>query len=126
MTGARTRSRDDVTINDPSIRVVKQAQGAPYQVLDCVQGPGAPKVHRLILVTNVIGRSDDADIVIDSVDLSRRHAQVDHQNGQWSVRDLDSRNGVFLNGVKIHSAVLQDGDTVQLGSVVFVFREVKG
>ena len=37
--------------------------------------------------------------------------------------DLDSRNGVYLNGVKIHSAVLHGGDNLQLGSVVLVFHE---
>src|SRR5690348_6495180 len=126
MSGGRTTSRDDITINDARIEVVKQAQGAPHHELHCVQGPGSPKTYRLILVNNVIGRSDEAEIIIDSVDLSRKHALVQHANGSWSVRDLDSRNGVFLNGVKIHSAVLQDGDTVQLGSVVFLFREVKG
>jgi pSer/pThr/pTyr-binding forkhead associated (FHA) protein len=46
------------------------------------------------------------------------------RNGpQFSCTDLDSANGVLLNGIKAHSAVLHEGDTLQIGDVVFVFRE---
>jgi pSer/pThr/pTyr-binding forkhead associated (FHA) protein len=37
--------------------------------------------------------------------------------------DNDSENGVFLNGVKIHSAVLRDGDVIQMADNVFVYHE---
>jgi pSer/pThr/pTyr-binding forkhead associated (FHA) protein len=37
--------------------------------------------------------------------------------------DNDSRNGVFLNGVKVHSAVLRDGDVIQVADSVFVYHE---
>jgi pSer/pThr/pTyr-binding forkhead associated (FHA) protein len=46
--------------------------------------------------------------------------------GQFTLVDLESRNGVYLNGVKVHSALLHDGDNIQLGTVVFVFHEGRG
>jgi pSer/pThr/pTyr-binding forkhead associated (FHA) protein len=74
----------------------------------------------------VLGRGKGIDIAIDATDLSRRHIMmVCAPNGQVTLRDLESRNGVFLNGVKVHAAVLHDGDSIQLGSLVFVFHEAR-
>jgi pSer/pThr/pTyr-binding forkhead associated (FHA) protein len=40
-----------------------------------------------------------------------------------TVTDLNSSNGMYLNGVKAHSAVLHEGDQIQIGNVVFIFHE---
>jgi len=93
-------------------------------VLEMVQGPGAPRNYELYRAEMVIGRTIDADVSIISTDLSRRHVLLKRAaSGQFLVNDLESRNGVYVNGVKIHSAVLHDGDSIQLGSLLFVFHE---
>ena len=93
-------------------------------VLEMVQGPDAPRNYELYRAEMVIGRTIDADVSIISTDLSRRHVLLKRAaSGQFSVYDLESRNGVYVNGVKIHSAVLHDGDSIQLGSLLFVFHE---
>jgi pSer/pThr/pTyr-binding forkhead associated (FHA) protein len=91
--------------------------------LEMVEGPGAPRRFQLRSPAAVIGRSEQSDIQVDSEGLSRRHLLVTRNGGEFIVEDLDSRNGVFLNGVKIHSATLRDMDTLQLGPVVFVYHE---
>jgi FHA domain len=94
--------------------------------LEMIQGPGAPRHHDLFRAESVIGRAIDVDIAINSTDLSRRHVMLKRAlSGQVTLTDLDSRNGVFLNGVKIHSAVLHDGDSIQLGTIVFIFHEAR-
>jgi pSer/pThr/pTyr-binding forkhead associated (FHA) protein len=45
------------------------------------------------------------------------------QGPELQLADLDSANGVYVNGVKTHSAVLHEGDTIQIGDVVFVLHE---
>ena len=45
------------------------------------------------------------------------------QPGVALIHDFESRNGVFLNGIKVHSAILRDGDILQLADVVFDFYE---
>ncbi len=70
-----------------------------------------------------IGRSTSADITIDASDLSRQHAELTREQGTFAVKDLDSTNGVFLNGTRIHAAQLYHGDLLQLGGMVFEFRE---
>ncbi len=93
-------------------------------VLKMVIGPGAPRSYELFKSELVVGRDMDSEVHINSTDLSRRHVLIKRApSGQHSIQDLDSRNGVFVNGVKIHSAVLHDGDQIQLGSLQFVYYE---
>lgn len=91
--------------------------------LQLVQGPGSPRTYTLTREEVVLGRSSEADIQVDSTDLSRKHLALRREHSQYTVFDLGSRNGVYLNGVRIHSAVLYEGDNLQLGSVVLVFHE---
>jgi pSer/pThr/pTyr-binding forkhead associated (FHA) protein len=90
-------------------------------VLEQIRGPGAPQRHRLAEDRIVIGRIA-GEILIPSAELSRSHLLVERAGSEYRCTDLDSRNGVHLNGLRIHSAVLRDGDRVQLGDVVFVFH----
>lgn len=88
-----------------------------------LEGPGAPKRITLDKPEMVIGRDEKADITLPSANVSRRHARIRCRQHEVSVCDFDSRNGVFLNGIKVHSAVLRDGDVIQVADVVFEFYE---
>ena len=44
-------------------------------------------------------------------------------DGEYTLEDLESRNGIYLNGVAVHAAVLRDGDEVQLGDFIFAYQE---
>lgn len=91
--------------------------------LELVRGPDAPRTLALGPAETVVGRSHQANICIESSLLSRRHISIKRHGPEFRLSDLDSANGVFLNGVRVHSAGLRDGDTIQIGDVVFVFRE---
>lgn len=91
--------------------------------LEQVKGPGAPRDFVLDKNEVVVGRSDDADISIDSPLISRRHAVFRKGGGLVRCEDLDSANGMYLNGTKAHGADLFEGDTLQMGDVVLVFHE---
>src|ERR671922_2438574 len=65
----------------------------------------------------VLGRSREADIVIEDPNVSRRHAEVRPSGGSWIVRDLGSTNGVKVNGRRIQGPQsLKPGDTIELGT----------
>lgn len=74
----------------------------------------------------VIGRGNEADLKIDDPGISRRHAQIKiHQSGAETtvtVVDLDSTNGVVLNGHRVATAVVADGSEVRLGNTVIIIR----
>jgi len=65
----------------------------------------------------VLGRSREADIVLDDANVSRRHAEVRPSGGSWIVRDLGSTNGVKVNGRRIQGPQsLKPGDVLELGT----------
>jgi hypothetical protein len=70
-----------------------------------------------------IGRSRDCDIVLDDVAVSRRHAEIRPGADGWTVADLDSTNGLMVNGRGVRNEqILQPGDRIELGSTAIVFE----
>jgi hypothetical protein len=70
-----------------------------------------------------IGRSRDCDIVLDDSGASRKHAEIRPHAEGWALRDLDSTNGVRVNGRAIRGAQpLRQGDHVEIGSTAIVFE----
>ena len=64
----------------------------------------------------IIGRSNEADLTLGDAGASRKHAVIEENEGRVSVRDLDSLNGIFVNDHFTKEFVLQDGDTITIGS----------
>lgn len=92
-------------------------------VLELSKGKGCPPKVELKGERLVIGRAENVDIVVDSEEVSRQHARFVRIDDEYQVEDLESRNGVYLNGLKVHLAVLREGDELQFGDLVFVYRE---
>jgi pSer/pThr/pTyr-binding forkhead associated (FHA) protein len=72
---------------------------------------------------HTVGRSQDADIIIDDPYASDFHARVSAENGQTRVEDLGSTNGTYVNGRRITAPTgLVKGDTVQIGKTMLEVR----
>jgi pSer/pThr/pTyr-binding forkhead associated (FHA) protein len=71
-----------------------------------------------------LGRSPSADIVLDHVTVSRRHAVLSAEEGGTVLLDDRSRNGVEVNGERVGRALLRNGDVIHLGEVVMRYVEV--
>lgn len=77
----------------------------------------------LIAGANDIGRDRDAAISLDAAESSRRHARIVVDGASAFLEDLNSKNGTLLNERLVSgSTPLADGDTIRIGSVVFVFH----
>jgi hypothetical protein len=71
----------------------------------------------------VLGRSSDADILIDDTGVSRRHLEIRTGQGAAQAIDLGSTNGSYVNGHKIvGSSELTDGSTITMGRTKIIFR----
>ena len=70
-----------------------------------------------------IGRSPEADVFLDDVTVSRRHAVLSRQGVGFSIEDLGSLNGTFVNRRRVDSQRLEDGDEVQIGKYKLTFLE---
>lgn len=76
---------------------------------------GKPGFEIALTGPTVIGRSDDADLRLGSRLVSRRHAAiVPTMSGRYAISDLDSTNGVLVNGKFVKRTVLKDGDVLDL------------
>jgi pSer/pThr/pTyr-binding forkhead associated (FHA) protein len=71
----------------------------------------------------LIGRSPECQIFLDDVTVSRRHAELERNGDTFSIRDLGSLNGTYVNRRRIESAVLQDDDEVQIGKYRLTFLQ---
>ena len=114
--------KSDPTIS-VNIVVARRERDARPHYIEQTSGEGAPRRFVLTGQETVIGRGEEAGISISSPKASRQHAILSRHGLDDIIRDNESRNGIFLNGVKVHAAVLREGDVVQIADCVFVFRE---
>ncbi|MBL8940705.1 MAG: FHA domain-containing protein [Archangium sp.] len=72
---------------------------------------------------NGIGRNDDCSVAVKSPTMSRRHGELNFENGRWMLSDLGSASGTWVDGKQIKpSCELHDGQTFRMGNVDFVLR----
>ena len=62
-----------------------------------------------------VGRDDDCEVVIDDAHVSRKHVAVSFHDGRWSFQDLQSSNGVFVNGRRVAEAPIEGAVSLRLG-----------
>jgi pSer/pThr/pTyr-binding forkhead associated (FHA) protein len=121
-----TARHDTLPALDQSVRrqVVGPEDPAPGRYL-VVQEGDVERLVRLDAEVTRIGRGFSADLRLDDMTVSRRHAIVAALGG-GRVRILDDRsvNGTFVNGRSVLEAELADGDVITLGSVIMGYREV--
>lgn len=89
-----------------------------------VREPGK-RPHALFLRGShtFIGRAGDADLVLPSIAVSRRHACVQLEGGHYHVQDLDSRNGLTVNGDRGKRRALEHGDVIRIGRYQLTFLD---
>ncbi len=73
-----------------------------------------------------IGRTDENTLVLADEGVSRQHAAIEYQGGDFYIVDLDSQNGVFLNNEKVEKAKLKYWDEIQIHNYVIKFMSKPG
>ena len=85
------------------------------------RGPNAGARFLLDHDVTTSGRHPDSDIFLDDVTVSRRHAELLREGNAFSIRDLGSLNGTYVNRRRIESTVLENDDEVQIGKYRLTF-----
>lgn len=98
--GSSTQMRQ-ITVTGPSLLVTK--------------GPNEGEAFTLNLSKMSIGRDPDNDIFLDDVTVSRKHATISFENGQYFLADDGSLNGTYVNQERIDSSMIKRGDEIQIG-----------
>jgi hypothetical protein len=108
-----------LTLPMPVPAAAPTAPSASLAFLGGEVGAGPIRVDRLPFT---LGRGLENDLVIEDRRVSRYHAQLRDVQGRLSVVDLESTNGTFVNGERVHECVLRDGDRLSLGGLEAVLR----
>jgi hypothetical protein len=85
------------------------------------RGPNAGARFLLDHDVTTSGRHPDSDIFLDDVTVSRRHAEFHRGQSGFTVRDVGSLNGTYVNRERVESATLSNSDEVQIGKFRLVF-----
>lgn len=85
------------------------------------RGPNVGSTFVLDRPVMAAGRHPASDIFLDDITVSRRHAEFRSENGEFRVVDQGSLNGTYHNREAVDSAVLADGDVIQVGKFRLVF-----
>ncbi|MBN2340540.1 MAG: FHA domain-containing protein [Deltaproteobacteria bacterium] len=91
----------------------------PYARLVMVEGPHLGQELALEEELYIVGRGDRANMYIDDPSISRAHARLEGADDHWVVSDLDSSNGLYINGNKRDDYLLRAGDIVEFGNTHF-------
>lgn len=99
-------------------------KAAPRDACVILLHPAGPDLGRRIPLerdTYVLGRVDDADIVVSRDSVSRKHARLVCEPDGWFLEDLKSTNGSFVNEVRVKRHGLSDGDQLRIGDAIYKF-----
>lgn len=89
------------------------------------RGPNEGSRFLLDQDVTTVGRHPNADIFLDDVTVSRRHAEFHRHDKTFQIKDLASLNGTYFDGVRIENALLEDGAEVQIGKFRLTFYASK-
>src|SRR5438270_13853745 len=90
-------------------------------VLNVIGGADRGRQYELVLPETRIGRGADQDLVLADIAVSRRHITVHAEGARFRLRDLGSGNGTLVNGQRIDTVILNDGDQIELGNTLMRF-----
>ncbi len=92
-----------------------------HALLVVKRGPNAGSRYALDTDVVHVGRHPESEIFLDDITVSRRHAEFVREGSNFTVRDVGSLNGTYVNRERIENAPLVHGDEVQIGKFKLVF-----
>ena len=109
---------DDTTRTSPSPDAQAVTGQAAYVVV--MAGSNLGQMYKLDKAIMMMGRGDKADLRLVDDGISRDHARIVNENGQFVLEDLGSTNGTYCNGTRVTRQALSEGDKILLGSTTIL------
>ncbi len=104
-----------------SLQIDRSAFGLHEGLFVVLQGVKAGARYALDTDVVTVGRHPKSDIFLDDITVSRRHAEVRRDGASYSVHDVGSLNGTYVNRQRADDLELRDGDELQVGKFKLVF-----
>ncbi|MBA2364988.1 MAG: FHA domain-containing protein [Actinobacteria bacterium] len=105
---------------DEEVHISPEEVEAGRGVLVVKRGPNAGSKYFLDADVTQIGRHPDSDIFLDDITVSRRHAEIRRDASGFSLHDVGSLNGTYVNRERVEGGELRSGDEVQIGKFKLV------
>lgn len=113
----------EATVASRPAAIPKPVPSPPPPSLELIRGQANKKEIFLDRPRVRIGRAGSNDFVVQDNKASRSHAEILFQEGNYWVQDLDSTNGVQVNGQPVRTVILQPGDRITLGDTELLFKQ---
>ncbi|MDQ3958511.1 MAG: zinc-ribbon and FHA domain-containing protein [Actinomycetota bacterium] len=106
---------------DEEIHVSPEELEGGRGVLIVKRGPNAGSKFFLDTDVTQVGRHPDSDIFLDDITVSRRHAELRRSSQAFTLADVGSLNGTYVNRERVEDARLRSGDEIQIGKFKLIF-----
>ncbi len=83
---------------------------------------GSTRTYDLAEPETLIGRSPTNQVCLNDQATSRDHAAISWEDDHYVIEDLQTTNGTKVNGKRVRSCSIEDGDTIQMGKTTITFR----
>jgi hypothetical protein len=116
------RLTSDESVRSGRVSVEAQIDESPLQAALMFENGFAAGQRCALRPGVVLGRASDVDLLVPDGNVSRHHCRFDWRFEGYQISDLGSRNGTFVNGVRVFAYVLSDNDVVGVGASQLRFR----
>lgn len=87
-------------------------------------GPQSGQIAKVYAGRNSLGTSGECSLVLEGESISAKHASIRYEDERYLLRDLDSRNGTFVNGEEIAAHDLEENDVIVVGDAKLKFKKL--
>jgi pSer/pThr/pTyr-binding forkhead associated (FHA) protein len=106
---------------ETEIAVPEDELKAGAAMLVVKRGPNAGTRFVLTKAVTTAGRHPESDIFLDDITVSRRHAEIRHDETDFRIVDMGSLNGTYINKLRVEESDLSSGDEIQIGKFRLIF-----
>jgi len=93
--------------------------------LEIIKGDLEGKIFYIDNEEALIGRTEECDVEVNDLEVSRRHFRLFVENNRWFVQDLGSTNGTYVNKLRVDRYIVNPGDKIKVGQTLFRFNVEK-
>jgi pSer/pThr/pTyr-binding forkhead associated (FHA) protein len=86
------------------------------------RGPNEGSTYVVEENETTVGRHPESNIFLDDITVSRRHSVIERVGDEFQIRDVGSLNGTYVNHDRVDQSRIKDGDEIQVGRFVLIFR----
>jgi pSer/pThr/pTyr-binding forkhead associated (FHA) protein len=128
--GSVLAEAEEATVSHPALEdrdptaeiqaIMDLAEGTGLVIV--ARGPNEGSTYLVDQDAVTVGRHPESNIFLDDITVSRRHSVIERKDGEFQIRDVGSLNGTYVNHDRVDQSRIEDGDEIQVGRFVLIFR----